>query len=142
MFSAFAKFDNYDAAQRACEAVLERTEGIVRIGTRRFVPPHAWNSGNRNSPEAIAQVVLPGSGTYHGHWHEPMGVAVDAARTEAEYDRKTGYQQPADTDFILCAEGSREAAEHAAGIMRSMGGCNVDVRDSRGSFLDGQPPVL
>ena len=141
MFSAFAKFDSQFSAQKACDAVLAHTTGIVRIGTRKFVPPHAWDSGNRNAPEAIAQVVLPGSGTYHGHWNEPMGVAVDAGRTQAEYDRKTGYQQPADTDFILCAEGSREAAEQAAKIMRSMGGSNVDVRDSRGSFLDGQPPV-
>lgn len=141
MFTAFAKFDNYDAAQKACDQVLSTTNGIVRIGTRRFVPPHALGDHNPNTAEALAQTVLPGSGTHHGHWNQPIGAAVDAARQEAEYDRHTGYDTPGDLDYILCAEGSREAAEHAAKVMRSMGGANVDVRDAKGSFLDGQPKI-
>ncbi len=141
MFSAFAKFDNYEAAQKACDAVLGGTNGIVRIGTRRFVPPHAWGDHNQNTAESIAPTVLPSSGTHHGQWDQSIGTAVDAARQEAEYDRKTGLEPPRDTDYILCAEGGKEAVEHAAKIMRSMGGSSVDVRESRGSFLDGQPPI-
>ena len=141
MYSAFAKFDDYNSAQRACEAVLSSTNGITRIGTRAFVPPHAQKQHNGSAADAIAETLLPGSGTYHGQWIVPNEVAMAAARQHAEYDRRTGVEPPRDSDYILCAQGSREAAEHAAKVMRSMGGCNVDVRDSRGSFLDGQPPI-
>jgi|GEM_PF-1694011 len=141
MFSAFAKFDNYDAAQKACEQVLSSTNGIVRIGTRMFVPPHAHDEHNPRTADAIAKTVAHSSAMAGTQWIVPNDVAMNAAEIEAEYDRRTGYERPRDCDYILCAQGSREAADHAAKIMRSMGGANVDVRDSRGSFLDGQPKI-
>lgn len=141
MYNAFAKFDNPDAARRATDQVLSSTNGIVRIGTRMFVPPHAQGQHNSSVADAISGTVLPSAGVYHGQWIVPNEVAMEAARQEAQYDRRTGYEQPCDTDYILCAQGSREAVEHAAKIMRDMGGQNVDVRDAKGSFLDGQPPI-
>ena len=141
MYNAFAKFDSQAAAQKACDAVLDSTNGIVRIGTRMFVPPHAHGSHNPATADAIEKTVVH-SCAMTGDWVVPNDVAMNAARTEAEYDRRTGYERPQDCDYILCAQGGREAAVHAAKIMREMGGCNVDVRDAKGSFLDGQPPIL
>ncbi len=141
MHSAFAKFDNYNAAQRACEQVLSSTNGIVRIGTRMFVPPHAAGEHNPATADAIAGTVAHSSAMTDAQWVVPNDTAMLAAQIEAEYDRRTGYERPRDCDYILCAEGSSEAVRHAADIMRSMGGMNVDVRDSRGSFLDGQPKI-
>ncbi len=140
MYNAFAKFDSQSAAQKACDAVLSSTNGIVRIGTRMFVPPHAQGEHNPGTADAISKTV-PHSSAMTGEWVVANDVAMNAARIEAEYDRRTGYEQPRDCDYLLCAQGSKEAVEHAAKIMRDMGGCNVDVRNAKGSFLDGHPPV-
>ena len=142
MHNVFARFSTGDAARQACQRVLSSTNGITRIGTRMVVPPHAASDHNPLTAEAISSTVLPGAAIEHGHWDQPMGAAVDAARQEAEYDRRTGYEPPRDADYILCAQGSREAVEHAAKLLRSLGADTVDVRDSTGDFLSGQPPIL
>lgn len=140
MYNAFAKFDSQSAAQKACDAVLSSTNGIVRIGSRMVVPPRAQGVSNPGTAYAIEKTVAHSS-AMTGEWVVSNEVAMNAARIEAEYDRHAGYELPRDSEYILCAQGSKEAVEHAAKIMRSMGGCNVDVRNARGSFLDGQPPI-
>ena len=141
MYNVFARFDTSRSAESACQQVLDSTNGIVRIGTRRVTPPHAERMHNPLTAEAISTTVLHSTATGRGEASVTNGSAVSAARLEAEYDRRTGYEPPRDVEYILCAQGSQEAVEHAAKLLRSLGGRNVDVRDAKGSFLDGQPPI-
>lgn len=142
MYNVFARFDTSRSAQSACDKVLSSTNGITRIGTRMVIPPHAEDMHNPNTAEAIGTTVLHSAAIGQGENSITDGSAVAAARLEAEYDRRTGYEPPSDKDYILCAQGSREAVEHAAKLLRSLGGRCVDVRDAKGDFLSGQPPIV
>lgn len=141
-YNVFARFDTGELAKDACQQVLSSTNGIVRIGTRMVVPPHAQDMHNPLTAEAISTTVLHSTATGQGERSATDGSAVAAARLEAEYDRRTGYEPPRDKDYILCAQGEKEAVEHAAKLLRSLGGRCVDVRESKNSFLDHQPPIV
>lgn len=139
MYNVFARFSDSRSAQQACEQVLNSTNGITRIGTRMVIPPHAAGSCNPDAPQAIASIIPHSSATSHAQ-SDPTVAA--AARQEAQYDRRTGLEPPRDADYMLCAQGSKEAVEHAAKLLRSLGACSVDIRDAKGNFLSGQPPIL
>lgn len=136
MHNVFARFPDCASAQQACDRIAA-IENINRVGTRVVVPPHADNGHNPHTAEAIAVTVS------HSTAASPVeGSVVDAARREAEYDRRTGLDSPGDRDYMLCAQGSREAVEHAAELLRDLGAHSIDVRDSDGDFLSSQPPVM
>ncbi len=136
MHNVFARFPDCASAQQACSQV-GAIHGIDRVGTRAVVPPPSADGHNPHSAEAIAVTVSHSSAASPGD-----GAVVDAARREAEYDRRTGLDRPGDRDYMLCAQGSQEAVERAAGLLRDLGAHSVDVRDSDGDFLSGHPPVM
>ena len=142
MYNVFARFGDSESAKIACDQVLESTNGIVRAGTRMVVPPHAVDKHNTATADAISMTVTHSTATDHGSFMHPDDTAMAAAEQEAEYDRRTGYEPPRDADYMLCVQGSKEAVEHAAGLLRSLGACSVDIREAKGDFLSGQPPIL
>ncbi len=141
MYNVFARFGDSRSAQAACDHILDSVDGISRIGTRMVVPPHASGKHNPLTAEAINETVLHSAAIMPGHRNEFIGAAVDAARMEAEYDRRTGLEQPRDADYMLCAQGSKEAVEKASEMLRSLGAQSVDIREAKGDFLSGQPPI-
>lgn len=133
MHNVFARLDTMQAAENARQKLLGGIDGISRIGIRPFDPPFTNTDYSAFVSDAIAPTVVPESGI-HSVSRE---TAHSAAIQEAVYDRRTGYEMPRSEDYLLCAQGTRDAVEHAAELLRSLGARSIDVRDSKGDFFDG-----
>lgn len=153
-YSVFAHFDDCGQADNACSQVMNSTNGIERIGTRRLdasridhgridsVLHGAFDSAGL--ADAVSRQAAPGAGLMLDPFLSSDTTAAVGASV-ADYDRNTGYVSAEQSsaaensdDYIICAQGGREATEHAARLLRSLGGRNVHVCCPPGDFLEAQ----
>jgi len=140
MFNAFARFDDQKAADNASRRILDTTNGITRIGSRKVVPSRR-QIPNDHAADAISTTVAHSAAMINPEQSVNSDTISEAAVQEAEYDRRTGIEPPRKPYYILCAQGEKEAVMQAAKLKRDFGGSNVDVRDAKGDFLSGQPGI-
>ncbi|MBQ9994098.1 MAG: hypothetical protein IJP17_05240 [Clostridia bacterium] len=133
MYKVFAEFESVDYADRAAGQLRDRIPEIGRITRRRidWTRQAGVTDNLRGGFSAAADWMFTPNTLYQGGtW---MTMASGGAQSATERERE--FEPAVRHEYILCAEGSPDAVDRAAHMLRALGGINVNVTSAPGRFF-------
>lgn len=121
MYRVYAEFASRGAADRAADRLRSTAPGIGRISLMRKSPFSGKTDASGGFDSAGA---LFSPNTYYQNSAYPLM----AAQENLSPTREQYFQSADGQEHLICAEGSRDAAEQAAHLLRAFGGISITIQ--------------